>query len=249
MGYTTEFIGRFELDRPLDDELFEYLNDFSETRRMARNFPNGEYGVEGEFYVDGSDSNTFGAKPDDNVIDYNTPPKTQPGLWCDWAPTDDGKGIEWNGREKFYNYVEWLEYIIANFLAPKGYVLNGQVQYQGEDIEDQGVLSVKDNILRVRAGVFDIDEITQEDRIKKALDIARCDGGVDGDHHKMWAIDQMVRALTGCPMIKESATDYTGKPYTYERQGESEEYLAWVKETQAGEDGPETYLWDEGTPP
>lgn len=87
------------------------------------------------------------------------------------------------------------------------------------------------------------------ERIAKALEIAASYGAIDGDHHKMWTIDQMVRALTGCPMVETSAVDVNGKSYTYERQGESEEYREWLEEFRDGEDGPDTYEWDEGTPP
>lgn len=34
-------------------------------------------------------------------------------------------------------------------------------------------------------------------RIASALEIAERYGRIDGDHHKMWVIDQMVRALMG----------------------------------------------------
>lgn len=34
-------------------------------------------------------------------------------------------------------------------------------------------------------------------RIDAALETANLYGGIDGDHHKMWVIDQMVRALCG----------------------------------------------------
>lgn len=68
-----------------------------------------------------------------------------PGIWCQWVPTDDGLGIEWDGNEKFYDYVEWLEYIIKHFLNPKDYLLNGAVRYQGEEIGDVGRIEVKDN--------------------------------------------------------------------------------------------------------
>ncbi len=40
--------------------------------------------------------------------------------------------------------------------------------------------------------------MTSKKRIAAALDIADRFGGIDGDHHKAWVIDQMVRALTGC---------------------------------------------------
>ena len=63
------------------------------------------------------------------------------------------------------------------------------------------------------------------ERIEKALDVALRYGGIDGAHHKTWVIDQMVRALTG------------------------DEYEAWLVEYRDGEDGPETYEWDEGITP
>lgn len=90
---------------------------------------------------------------------------------------------------------------------------------------------------------------TMQERIDKALQIAAEDGCIDGDHHKMWVIDQMVRALTDCPMEQQTATDYRGEPYTYEAMGKSEEYRRFVAEYEAGEDGPETYQWDEGIAP
>ena len=68
-----------------------------------------------------------------------------PNSYCQWVPSRDGLGIEWDGNEKFYYYVEWLEYIIEHFLKPKGYVLNGAVPYQGEEMDDMGQLEVKDN--------------------------------------------------------------------------------------------------------
>lgn len=86
-------------------------------------------------------------------------------------------------------------------------------------------------------------------RIKEALDHAFSYGGFDGAHHKMWCIDQMVRALTGCPMVEKEAVDVNGKTYKYKTQGESPDYLEWVKTYNDGEDGPETYSWDPGIPP
>ena len=85
--------------------------------------------------------------------------------------------------------------------------------------------------------------------IEAALEIARRYGGIDGAHHKAWVIDQMVRALTDCPAIERSTIDCRGTPYAYEDQGESDAYLAFVADVRAGEDGPETYKWDEGIAP
>jgi hypothetical protein len=47
--------------------------------------------------------------------------------------------------EKFYNYVEWLEYLINVFLKPRGYVLEGCVRFFGEETEDMGYIEVKRN--------------------------------------------------------------------------------------------------------
>lgn len=93
------------------------------------------------------------------------------------------------------------------------------------------------------------EEMDEQERIEKALEIARRHGQVDGAHHKMWAIDQMVRALTDCPLVPREAKDYRGEPHTFEAFGESEEYARFIAEYQAGEDGPETYRWDEGIAP
>lgn len=67
----------------------------------------------------------------------------------------------------------------------------------------------------------------QEDAIFGALDLAMRYGGIDGDHHKAWVIDQMVRRLTVTP----------------------KGYAAWVATAKSGEDGPETYDWNEGVAP
>jgi len=152
MGYTTEFDGQFILNKKLDIETHQYLIKFNESRRMKRDMTShgAHYGVEGEFYVDGE--GFAGQDHEDTVIDYNRPPSTQPGLWCQWRPNDSGTAIQWDGGEKFYHYEQWLKYIIVNFLAPKGYILNGEVQYRGEDQEDFGILTVENNKVFVLRG-------------------------------------------------------------------------------------------------
>lgn len=64
-----------------------------------------------------------------------------------------------------------------------------------------------------------------EARIDAALDIINAYGGTDGAHHKQWALDQVVRCLT------------------------KEHYPEWVRLHCNGEDGPDTYSWDEGIAP
>lgn len=142
MGYTTEFRGSFQLDKPLADNVKEFLEKLADTRRMKRNVE-PHFGVQGEFYVDGTGSCGQGNEP--NIIDYNDSPAAQPGLWLQWIPNEDGTEIEWDGGEKFYNYEEWLKYLIGSVLAPLGYTLNGTVRYRGEDFDDSGEIVVVDN--------------------------------------------------------------------------------------------------------
>lgn len=58
-------------------------------------------------------------------------------------------------------------------------------------------------------------------RITDALYVASCYAGIDGDHHKAWVIDQMVRHLTG------------------------DNYDGWVRVYESGG----TYKWDTGIAP
>lgn len=81
-------------------------------------------------------------------------------------------------------------------------------------------------------------------RIDKALTIAVRHGGTDGDRHKAWVIDQMVRALTGCPDEDVVAQDHSGEDYVYMRLGESEEYRTLVEDACGDE-----YEWDAGIAP
>lgn len=88
-----------------------------------------------------------------------------------------------------------------------------------------------------------------QERIDKALEIAHRYGGIDGGHHKEWVVDQMVRALTGCPIVTATSSDANGENYEYETQGESEEYHTFLRDFAEGEDGPHTYSWGIGIAP
>ena len=68
--------------------------------------------------------------------------------------------------------------------------------------------------------------MTQQ-QISFALAIAKTYGGIDGDHHKAWVIDQMVRTLL-------MALDA---------------YELWVADYCEGKDGPDTYEWPTGIAP
>lgn len=161
MGYTTDFDGSFDCTPALNESQIAYLKKFAETRRMKRDsniaatlpdplreavgLPIGE---EGEFFVGCRGS--YGQGGDDSVLNNNSPANTQPGLWCQWVPSDDGSQIEWDGGEKFYNYIEWIKYINEKFLKPWEIVLNGTVSWSGEDSGDVGVIVAKEGKIRYK---------------------------------------------------------------------------------------------------
>lgn len=156
MGYTTDFYGSVEITPPLNETERAYLRKFAETRRMNRS--NGPY------FVDGNGDFGQGNGPD-VIYNYNDP-DTQPGLWCQWTPTEDGAAIEWDGREKFYESEAWMIYIIDHFLKPGAeasktddpqfasftfdHVVNGTIEAQGEDNDDKWRLVVEDNVVRTQ---------------------------------------------------------------------------------------------------
>lgn len=84
-----------------------------------------------------------------------------------------------------------------------------------------------------------------------ALYFIECYGGIDGDHHKQWVLDQVARILCGTPVVVTEARWLGGQRELRVHVDEpaSERYQKWVAEVKDGEDGPETYTWDEGIAP
>lgn len=127
--------------------------------------PDEIYGVDGEFFA--MDDGNSGQKSDDSIIDYNTPPGQvgygdknqrrakeglcQPGLWCQWIINGKNE-LQWDGGEKFYSYIEWLQYLITNFFQPWGVLLNGEIEWEGEESSDRGKIVVTDNTIEVYEG-------------------------------------------------------------------------------------------------
>ena len=170
MGYTTDFAGTFQVSPPLTEEHRLYLGRFADTRRMQRDptiaatFPDPlrvaaglPIGPQGAYYVGvPADVTTWeghwGQDRDASVLAYNGAASGQPGLWCQWVPTRDGTGIMWDGSEKFYDYVQWLQYIVDHFLKPWGYSLSGEVVWEGENRNDLGTIVARDNTITTHHG-------------------------------------------------------------------------------------------------
>ncbi len=155
MGYTTEFVGSLSITPAIKPEHAAYINKFAATRRMKRRQDETALrpdpvreavglpiGLDGGYFVgaEGFMGQEWNAS---DVVNNNHPPQGQPSLWCHWV-IKNGE-LTWNGGEKFYEYVEWLEYLIEHFLGPWGYELTGKMYYLGEDPNDRGVIHVKEN--------------------------------------------------------------------------------------------------------
>lgn len=162
MGYTTEFLGEFTLDKPLDPIIGNLINGLAFTRRVKRDIyqlakilnlsreeADMRYGVEGEYYYNKDDFKNYGQTVDDSILDFNMPPSTQPGLWCQWIYCKEDNVIKWNGGEKFYNYVDWIKYIIERILKPNNYKLNGIVKWQGDETFDRGEIQINNNKIKI----------------------------------------------------------------------------------------------------
>lgn len=180
MGYTTWFNGTLQFNKQVTDDLKNFINEFANVRHMQRDVeiikkinPNwslygykGTLGNEGEYYVGGS--GFMGQDEDASIISYNRPARGVPGLWCQWIINEDGE-LEWDGNEKFYNYEEWLNYLIDHFFKPEGYVLNGDISFNGENDEDLGFIHVVDNVVNLEYGIcaYSMADISDEVLLKE----------------------------------------------------------------------------------
>lgn len=136
--------------------------------RLAVGLPIGH---EGAYYV-GTANRYESQNGDPSVINGNEPPGsisyhstldwqthtqlnahgqvlglTVPGLWCGWVPDEGGTSIAHDEGEKFYDYVEWIQYLLDHFLVPWGYALNGDVYWTGEESDDRGLIQIVNNVL------------------------------------------------------------------------------------------------------
>lgn len=147
------------------------------------------YGREGEYFA--KDDGCSGQNHDASIIDNNTPPgqldydslpfeqrwtaneklmkegKCQPGLWCQWIISEDGTQLEWDGGEKFYNYIEWLEYYISHFFKKWGIKLNGEIEWQGEDHSDKGIIVVRNNKVRTVSTKKEFLQYERKEKLSK----------------------------------------------------------------------------------
>ncbi len=192
MGYHTFFLGRFRISPTLTASQRDYLRAFSYSRRVARDTrllrevpdPRREAvnlpaGPEGCYFVGDLSPNGEGHRR--SIVDLNRPPADQPGVFCQWEPDERGAVLAWNEGEKFYNYVEWVEYLIKHFLEPWGRKLSGEVRWEGEDAMDIGTIKVKANEVDVLGPI-----VVRRGRATRRLRVFLCHASED--KHKVRAL-------------------------------------------------------------
>lgn len=86
-----------------------------------------------------SDLNSFSYQPHD--------PNEFPGHYCQWIATNDGTQIEWDGGEKFYDALEWMQYIVEHFVLPGHHEANGEIFADGEETDDIWWIVVENNVV------------------------------------------------------------------------------------------------------
>jgi hypothetical protein len=114
------------------------------------------YLPEGQLFIENNKDDEYGQYESSDVADGNKPPTGQPGLWMHWHCPDRAT-LEFDNGEKFYYYEEWLKYLIHVIFAPRGYVLNGEVEYFGEDRGDTGILAIQSNEVFMSPNDFEDD--------------------------------------------------------------------------------------------
>ena len=88
-------------------------------------------------------------------------------MWCLWGLIDHGNALGWDGGDKFYWYVEWIQYLIGHFIQPWRYKITGKVFWESEVFyhwsEEQkeeapciskGEIIIQDNVIDVKEEII-----------------------------------------------------------------------------------------------
>ena len=84
--------------------------------------------------------------------------------------------------------------------------------------------------------------------VEKAIAIAGYYGNSDEPHHVKWALDQMVRALTGCPIVALTGKDVKNQSFDYLAFGKSAQYQKFLDDVEHDPAG-WGCAWDPGIAP
>lgn len=138
-----------------------------------------------------------------------------------WEPVGSLQDISNVIREKFsVELADELDSLIPEYTDDEYEDLQWDLDHKEDEIRD-----LENEIDELEDENDRLSEI--EDRVDKAIDLVWDYGQVDGDHHKMWVIDQMVRILFG----------------------DEEKYKEWVDEYEKSDKHGDKYSWETGIAP
>jgi hypothetical protein len=72
--------------------------------------------------------------------------------YMQWVPSETLDAIVWDQQEKFYDYEEWMAWLLR-WLDARGIQANGVLDWRGEDSSDIGRIIVKDSAMTTEQGV------------------------------------------------------------------------------------------------
>lgn len=163
--------GELKLSPALTNRESNFLKDFAKTRHFHRSWrvedDNGKNWVDPnndfrptfsdpkykEIYLRSNINNNKEQKQYElnkwRCIDYHKANPGMPSLYCHWIPLDDNKTLKWD-NEDFSKGLDWLKFIIENYINPWRYQLNGELYVTNADSEfpfESGKIIVTDNII------------------------------------------------------------------------------------------------------
>lgn len=74
-----------------------------------------------------------------------------------WVPAETLEHIVWDGNEKFYKYVEQLQWL-CNWLQERHISANGELYWSGEEAGDTGTLVVSENVVVAKPNTKPVGE-------------------------------------------------------------------------------------------
>lgn len=190
MGYDTDFMGEIWVTPALPDEWVKRWNDATNGDPAHQYVSGGR--TEPAGYVP-TDIETIVRTLDDGRVQVRAAPVMlfgwpreidgvqQPQEWCNWELTNDNPDcttIRWDGGEKFYEYTEWLDYLVAAIRHDfPGSTFDGEIEYRGEEWDDVGTLVVSDDgmvsdrqgSLAVRGALYTTDDVDELVEAARAL--------------------------------------------------------------------------------
>lgn len=194
-GDVTVFDGYFQIDRPLDVETEDIMDALANGRCLARdveklakalNMGVAEckrlYGQEGQYFLGEDETSVLPAKR--NFFENNDFSGQPPHSCLRWEYHADDHTIRADDVEKHYCYQEWITLLVEDVLAPRGYVVNGTVDYENRaPRHDKYDTETEEYIYPEDEEDFDPETLDYENDVWGTIDIT--DNEVNIDHPQL----------------------------------------------------------------